>query len=280
MDLPRISVVTPSFNQAAFLERTLQSVLSQGYPALEYLVLDGGSTDGSAGLLRSYADRLAFVRSAPDGGQAAALREGFERSTGDVQCWINSDDVFEPGALRFVGEVFAARPDIDFIYGSVRNIDVNDRRLFTSHTVLGLPTLSYESSFTPQQAMFWRRGLYEKAGGIDASYRFAMDFDLLVRMVLAGARPLKVRRVLGSIRVHGAAKSSSMQHICAEEVQRTLARHGLVHGGPLARFLKCWGLRAYRFARDPRCLYAAVESRLKGVGPQSAKAHAQRAAGP
>src|SRR6266699_3928213 len=102
----KISVVTPSFNQAIYLESTLRSVLEQDYPHVEHIVIDGGSTDGSVDILQRYASRLAFWRSEKDGGQAEAIAKGFQRATGDILCWLNSDDLFLPGALRAVAEVF------------------------------------------------------------------------------------------------------------------------------------------------------------------------------
>jgi glycosyltransferase involved in cell wall biosynthesis len=268
MKWPRITVVTPSFNQALFLERTLASVLSQGYPDLEYLVLDGGSTDGSVEIVKRYADRLAYWRSERDCGQAAALREGFARSTGEVLCWINSDDTFASGALERVGRVFARRPEVDLIHGGLRIVDAQDKRLFTQWAAIDMGTLVYESAFTSQPSSFWRRTIYEKAGGIDESYRFAMDYDLLIRMLLAGARPLKIRRVLASYRLHPATKSSTLQRIGAEEVARTIARHGLAHGSNRVRMLRKYAYRALRFARDPLSLLSAIESRLRGHGPK------------
>ena len=268
MQWPRISVVTPSFNQAQFLERTLTSVLAQGYPDLEYLVLDGGSTDGSAGIIQRYADRLAFWRSARDAGQSAALREGFDRATGEVLCWINSDDTLEPGALARVGRIFAARPEVDLIHGGLRTVDAQDRRLYTQWAALDLGTLAYESPFVSQPANFWRRAIYQKAGGVDPSYRFAMDYDLTVRMLLAGAKTLKVRPVLANYRVHPATKSSTLGVVCAEEVARTIERHGLARGSHRARTLKKHAYRALRLARDPLLVWAALECRLRGHGPE------------
>lgn len=267
MKLPRISVVTPSCNQAQFLERTLTSVLSQGYPDLEYMVLDGGSTDGSAEIVKRYADRLAYWRSAPDAGQAAALREGFARATGEVLCWINSDDTLEPGALALVGKLFSERPEVDLIYGGLRTIDAADRRLFTQWAALDLGTLVYESAFTSQPSSFWRRAIYQKAGGLDASYRFAMDYDLLIRMLLVGARPLKIRPVLANYRIHPATKSSNLQKVSAEEVARTIARHRLARGSNATRTLRKYAYRALRFARDPLLVFSAIECRLRGHGP-------------
>jgi glycosyltransferase involved in cell wall biosynthesis len=262
-NLPRISLVTPSCNQAAFLDQAIESVLSQEYPDLEYQVLDGGSTDGSAGIIRKHANRLYRFRSEPDGGQAAALAEGFRNSTGEVLGWLNSDDYLEPGSLLTVGSAFAEHPEVDLVYGDVRMVGPSGARLYVAHLVLDLKVLAYESPFVAQPAMYWRRATYQRAGGIDASYRFAMDFDLVLRMLLQGARPLKLRRVLANFRVHPASKTGTQQAVCDQELERARAAHGLEQGGTLARAFRRWGVRAMRFGRDPRCIWSAIESRLR-----------------
>lgn len=264
-NLPRISIVTPSFNQAPFLEETLRSILDQGYPDLETLVLDGGSTDGSVEILRRYSPQLSYWRSEKDSGQSAALREGFARATGEVFAWLNSDDYYEPGALRAVGEAFANNPQADIVVGDLRFVDVHGKRLYLGHLVPSLKIIAYESSFPAQQSLFWRRSIYQEAGGIDASYQFAMDLDLLVRMMLAGARFVKLRQTLANFRQHEGAKSSRLQEVCAVEVRRTLEKHGLVSGGPIERKLKRWVYRGLRFARDPRCIAGAAERIWRGV---------------
>ncbi len=116
MTLPKISVVTPSFNQAPFLEETIRSVLTQGYTDLEYIVMDGGSTDGSVEIIRKYADRLAHWESTGAEGQSAAIRSGFALANGEIFGWLNSDDTLAPGTLRKGGEFFAAHPDVDLVY--------------------------------------------------------------------------------------------------------------------------------------------------------------------
>ncbi len=267
MPLPRISLVTPSFNQVAFLGQTLESVLSQGYPDLDYQVLDGGSTDGSKELIARRAEALSFWRSSPDAGQAAALQEGCARANGEIFGWLNSDDYLEPGALRAVGEEFARRPEVEIVYGDLRYVDPAGRRLFTAHLVLDLRILAYESPYTAQPAMFFRKRAVERAGGIDAGKRFAMDFDLLVRLLLGGARATKLRRLLANFRLHPSSKTSRLQAICDAEVADTIRRHGLVRGGPLGRRSKRLLARGLRFLRDPRCLFTAVESRVRGVPP-------------
>src|SRR5258706_15191827 len=121
--LPRITIVTPSYNQAQYVDATIRSVLEQGYPNLEYIVVDGASTDGSAEVIRRHADRLAWWVSEKDGGQSAALAKGFARATGDVLAWLNSDDLYLPGTLATVARVFPPEPDVGFIYGSRVVID-------------------------------------------------------------------------------------------------------------------------------------------------------------
>jgi glycosyltransferase involved in cell wall biosynthesis len=260
--LPRITIVTPSFNQAAYLAQTLRSVLEQGYPDLEYLVLDGGSTDGSRALIERHAGRLAFWRSEKDAGQAAAIREGFARATGDVLAWINSDDWYEPGALLAVGEAFA-RGGAEIVHGSVRFVDAQGKRLWDAPLVLDERILAWESEYPAQPALFFSRALYEKAGGVDPSFRFAMDYDLLVRMVRAGGRGRKLWRTLASFRLHPTSKTSTLAQIGAQEVARVRAREGWDRGSAAQKLTRRWSARLSRMARDPRLVLTALESRLK-----------------
>ncbi|MBL8121111.1 MAG: glycosyltransferase, partial [Anaerolineae bacterium] len=124
--LPRITLVTPSYNQAAYLERTIRSVIDQDYPALQYLIMDGGSTDGSVEIIRRYERHLDGWVSQPDGGQSDAINQGFARAEGEIMTWLNSDDVLLPGALRLVGEIFARWPEIAWLTGQPANLDVDD----------------------------------------------------------------------------------------------------------------------------------------------------------
>lgn len=254
--------MTPSFNQAAYLAETMTSVLSQGYPDLEYFVLDGGSTDGSVGIIRAYESRISFWRSHADEGQAAALAEGFARASGDILGWLNSDDTLEPGALSAVGDFFARNPDVEVLYGNMNFVDVSGRKLFTAYPVLDLGVLLYDNRFIPQQAMFWRKGLYERAGGIDPGFRFAMDFDLTLRFLRAGARVAKVHRILANFRVHPDAKSSTIRDIMVSEANSAISRHFPSSEGRWTRFLKKIYFRGVRFFREPGSFAAAVRSRV------------------
>jgi len=263
--LPKISVVTPSFNQASFLEETIRSVLSQGYPDLEYIVMDGGSTDGSIGIIRKYADRLAYWKSAKDDGQAAAIRSGFARATGEILCWLNSDDTIAPGTLRRVGEFFAAHPEVDLVYGDLNLVDADGKCLYTARPLIRMGILVYENAFVPQQAMYWRCSLYNRVGGLDPFLRFAMDFDLVVRFLLAGARVRKLPGVLANYRWHRAAKSSTIRDVMEKERNELVRRHlPAVAAEPAwRRCLKKAYYRGMRYAREPRSIASALRSRTR-----------------
>jgi glycosyltransferase involved in cell wall biosynthesis len=217
---PRISVVTPSFNQAAFLERTIRSVLDQAYPALEYIVQDGGSTDGAAAVLERYRDRLAHAESRPDSGQAHAINRGFRRATGEILAYLNSDDLLLPGALAYVARYFHARPDVDVIYGHRVILDEDDREVgrwvLPPHDDAVLTWVD----FVPQETLFWRRRIWEKVGAaLDEEFQFALDWDLLLRFRDAGARIVRVPRFLGAFRVHPTQKTSArMLDVGAKEI--------------------------------------------------------------
>lgn len=263
----RISVVTPSYNQGGYLEETIRSVLDQKYPDLEYIVMDGGSTDGSVDIIRKYEDRMAHWQSERDAGQADALRRGFWMATGEVFAWINSDDRLEPGALAAVGDFFSLHPETDLAYGNLDFIDAAGKRLFTAYPVLDLRILIYENPFVPQQAMFWRRGLYEKIGGIDPALRFAMDFDLTLRFLRERPRVAKIDRVLGSFRVHPEAKSSTIRDVMRREVDAAIPRHfPELTDGPTSRLLKKCLYRGMRFLKEPRGILAAIVARCRSGG--------------
>jgi glycosyltransferase involved in cell wall biosynthesis len=190
----KISLVTPSFNQGRFLEACLRSVLDQGYPDLEYAVMDGGSTDGSPEIIRRYADRLAAWRSRADGGHMDALQEGFDRSTGEVMGWLNSDDMHAPWTLRVVAEVFRELPEVEWITSLFPLTMNEDGLLVGTRKVEGFHAEAFYrgrnaplqpwfySSMIQQESTFWRRSLWEKAGArVDISLRVAGDYELWSR---------------------------------------------------------------------------------------------------
>jgi glycosyltransferase involved in cell wall biosynthesis len=179
---PRISLVTCSYQQERYLEATLRSVLSQHYQDLEYIVIDGGSTDGSVATIRRYQSRLAAWVSEPDGGQTDALVKGFEHSTGEVLGWLCSDDLLLPGALHAVGEFFARHPWVQAVYGDALWIDANGRLLGPKKEIaFNRFVFLYDHNYIPQPSMFWRRSLYRAVGGLDTRFNLAMDGDLWER---------------------------------------------------------------------------------------------------
>lgn len=223
---PRVSIVTPSFNQHEFVERTVRSVLDQSYPNLEFFVQDGASTDGTTDVLSHYGDRLAGWSSCPDNGQANAINAGFAKSSGEIMAWLNSDDILLPGTLAYVTEYFSRHPNVDVVYGHRILIDEHDREIgrwiLPSHND---KVLSWED-FIPQETMFWRRRIWEKSGGhVDESFRFAMDWDLLLRFRDAGARFVRLPRFLGGFRVHSRQKTSvEILHVGYQEMDRIRQR--------------------------------------------------------
>jgi len=211
-EAPVISIVTPSYQQGPFLEATLHSVLEQGYPKLEYIVMDGGSTDESVALIQKVAPRLAWWQSQRDGGHSAALLEGFARSTGEIMGWLNSDDLYLPGTLAYVADYFQKNPHVDAVYGHRVLVNEAGHELGRWYLPPHDGTMLLWADYVPQETWFWRRRVYEKCGGLDPSLHFAMDWDLLLRMQCAGAVFHRLPWFLGGFRVHRAQKSQAMVH--------------------------------------------------------------------
>jgi glycosyltransferase involved in cell wall biosynthesis len=203
----RISLVTPSFNQAGFLPKTLSSVHGQGYPDLEHIVFDGGSTDGSVRVIEQHAERLAYWISEPDGGQADALNKGFARATGEVFGWLNSDDILWPGALSAVAEAFETDPGADVVMGW--SLFFRRDRVVYLHDPLPLSPgrLLYTGYDPPQDSIFWRRRVHERLGLLDTSLNYP-DRDWFIRMSLLGVRSRRIRRPIGGFRLHDAQKTA------------------------------------------------------------------------
>ena len=211
--LPTISIVTPSFGYGHFIEWTIRSVLMQGYPKLELIVMDGGSRDATTDVIRKYRAHLKYAESKKDKGQADAVVRGFKHSTGEIMAYLNSDDMLAPGALEFVAQYFQDHPEVDMVYS--HRVIVDDDNKVTGHWILPQHSDWYMQrwDYIPQETCFWRRSIYEKVGGIDRTYRFALDFDLFVRYMRAGACIRRVDRFLGAFRVHEVSKTSSELHV-------------------------------------------------------------------
>jgi glycosyltransferase involved in cell wall biosynthesis len=224
---PLVSIITPSYNQAKYLEATIQSVLEQEYPRVEYIVVDGGSTDSSLDILRRYEDRLDHWVSEPDLGQTDAINKGFALATGEIFAWLNSDDTYEPGAIVEAARFLQSHPDVGLVYGDANFIDA-------AGNVIGefnAKQTSYQrlrrgGVYIPQQAAFWRADLWHQVGPLDPDYYFAMDYDLWVRL----ARVSKLRYLPGHVwanfRLHDDAKTITADQRCWPEMLRIHHRDG------------------------------------------------------
>jgi glycosyltransferase involved in cell wall biosynthesis len=219
---PRISVITPSFNQAAFLERTILSVLEQGYPNLEYIVIDGGSMDGSVDVIRKYESRLAFWVSEADQGQAHAINKGLQRTSGEWVGWQNSDDIYYPGCFSSLVRAARLVPKADLIIGDMNLVDKNDRVLHQLKYVR--PTyrsMLAEGMVMTNQAAFWRRSVHEEIGYLDESLDCGFDYDWFLRL-LQHRRAYHVSETWGGLRMHEETKTSTQQEIFQIEYERIL----------------------------------------------------------
>lgn len=236
--LPKISIVTPSFNQGQFIEENVLSIKGQNYPALEHIVIDGGSTDNTLEVLQRYKDHFASRVSEKDDGQYDAINKGFALSTGEVMAWLNSDDVYLPGALRVVGEVFQRFSRIEWLTTRFPIAIAEDGMPIKVTPVYGftragflrgdnLPGLGWPATcYIQQESTFWRRSLWERTGGrLDTSYRIAGDFDLWARF-FEHAELYSVDVPIGCFRRHDNQRTSTSFANYAEEAKRIFARIG------------------------------------------------------
>jgi glycosyltransferase involved in cell wall biosynthesis len=213
----RITVVTPSYNQAQFIERTIASVLGQGYPDLEYIVMDGGSTDGTIEILDRHSDRLIW-RSESDRGQSDAINKGLRMATGDVVAFLNSDDTYQPGAIQAVAGYFHQHPETRWAYGKCAIIDEDDREIrrpITWYKNLLLRRYSYgkllAENFISQPATFWRREVHDELGYLNEDEHYVMDYEFWLRL---GARYAAgvIPGYLANFRMYEASKSGSLRN--------------------------------------------------------------------
>ena len=224
---PNIAIVTPSLNQRASIGATIESVLSQNYPRLDYLVMDGGSNDGTVELLQSFGSRIRFVAQ-PDAGQADAINRGFGQCRGAILGWLNSDDTLAAGALATVAKLFAAYPNAAVIYGDCDFIDAAGKRIGRCEHIepFNLHRLRHYSDFIVQPAAFFRRSAFESVGGLDASLHRAMDYDLWLK--LAETVQFHYEPVtLANYRWVGTNKSGEGGWKRLAEVRTVAERHGL-----------------------------------------------------
>jgi glycosyltransferase involved in cell wall biosynthesis len=223
---PRISIITPSYNQGLFLERTIRSVLNQSYANLEYIIIDGGSIDDSVNIIKRYEKQLTYWISEPDSGQSDAIIKGFSVATGDIWAWLNSDDVYWPGALDFIAKYFMDHPHVDVIYGDSFTIDEHDHILRETRSVkfskLGFLTRSFSLH---QASIFWRKRIYIRSDGINKYLHLAMDPDLWMQFHKSGATFRHVQRTLSCYRDHAKTKTRLNSIETCSEINQRLQVH-------------------------------------------------------
>lgn len=215
---PKISIVTPSYNQAKFLERTILSVLNQNYPNLEYIIIDGGSTDGSVEIIKKYEKYLAYWVSEKDKGQVDAINKGFRMATGELVAWQNSDDMYLPEAFEIISKIYEANPNYDVFYGHIMFLDANDNIL----DILKVLPFSffcnlYEGIQVHNQATFFKKIVFSIAGFLNSGYKFAFDYEFMCRLGYHKFRFYRINKFIGSFRLHSFSKTSTIPYIGLEE---------------------------------------------------------------
>lgn len=213
--LPKISVVTISYNQASYLEECIRSVLNQDYPNIEYIVVDPGSTDDSRRIIQGYSDRIHTIILEPDRGPADGLNKGFSQATGDIFYYLNSDDRLVPRAFAFVSDFFRSHPSIDILCGAIRIIDKNGRPSWRKRTSDLFRFADYAQGISTvcQQATFFRRPAFHKTGGFNVENRISWDGELLIDFALAGCQFETVDKILGDFRIYSSSISGSKQYL-------------------------------------------------------------------
>jgi len=222
--LPFVSIVTPSFNQAEFLERTIQSVLSQDYPRIEYIVIDGGSTDGSADVIKKYQDKISYWVSEQDEGQTDAINKGFTKAKGDILAWINSDDTYNPKAVGEAVKYLIENPDVAMVYADCNFIDEHDTvigKFNAKQTDYKLLRQGYVH--IPQQTMFFRKKYWTP---LDPSFYFAMDYDLWTRIAKQAEIKYLPGKVWANFRIHLSSKTNVNDERGWNEMLRVHYRDG------------------------------------------------------
>jgi glycosyltransferase involved in cell wall biosynthesis len=225
---PRISIVTPSFNQAKYLPETIQSILNQGYPNLEYIIVDGGSTDGSVDIIKRYESHLSYWVSEKDSGQSEAINKGFRKATGELFNWINSDDILFPGALQRLAEAYLRNPGAALVYGDHARAD-RDAHILRVSAVPSSSVVRPERWVFPfgQQSTFLASQFFARVGGVREDLHCIMDMDLYYRIFAAGGTCARARGFIGLIREHPECKGVARIAEWDGETTRVYEEYGI-----------------------------------------------------
>ncbi len=236
---PLVSIITPSFNQGKFLEETILSVLNQDYERIEYLLIDGGSSDNTREIIEKYSSRFAFWVSEPDKGQTDAINKGFSHAKGQILAWINSDDVYTPGAIRNAVGYLTTHPEVGMVYSDLDFMDETGKvigRFNAAQT--DLPKLRRGYVHIPQPAAFFRGDLWQQVGPLDPTFYFAMDYDLWTRLAAVSELKYLPGQVWAKFRLHTEGKTVAADDRCWPDMLRVHYRDG---GRPFAPIvLKYW----------------------------------------
>jgi glycosyltransferase involved in cell wall biosynthesis len=262
-EYPLVTIVTPSLNQAPFLEEAMLSVLRQGYPAIEYIVIDGGSTDDSVETIRRYRGRLAYWVSEPDAGQSNAINKGFTHGTGTILAWLNADDLLAPSAVNIAVRFLEAEPDVGLVYGDRVEIDAKGNTIGQLRCPPHDPNMFRKDVTLPQETVFFRTEVFKATGGLDESLHFAMDLDLWCKIARV-ARMRHIPTFLACFRRHEQSKSvvydaaeDATHQRYHEERELVMKRH---FGRKLPRTLE---RRLYHWRRKAGLYLAATSARYR-----------------
>lgn len=212
----KISIVTPSYNQGTYLEETIDSVLSQHYPQLEYMIVDGGSTDNSVEIIKKYEKHLSWWVSEKDEGQTHAINKGFKRASGDIINWLNSDDVLKPGSLNMIQEGFKSNPQAGFVYGKTECFGEGEKTTLFQHPTDDFPYRYVYDFPYAQPSCFYRRELLNNCGYLNEQLRFSMDYDLFIRLHCY-TQSVSLNEVISGFRLHDTSKTNTMEQVMISE---------------------------------------------------------------
>jgi glycosyltransferase involved in cell wall biosynthesis len=223
---PIISIITPCWNSEKYIEKTINSVIGQDYSNIEYIIIDGGSTDATRGIIEAYSDRIAYWRSEPDGGMYDAINKGMRQAKGEIVAYLNSDDFYYPGTLSFVAQYFRENPNVDLLYGDVNFVNTNDSILFKQSypSFSPLRFRAMRHAAIGQPAAFWRNNFSTLVGEFDSAFRMAADFEFFIRAGQIG-RLVHIPKILAAFRVHEESMTQSQIKVSQTEVAEIHRRY-------------------------------------------------------